>query len=45
MKTTSLRILIVLASLALSIPVFGQKHQVTGQVLDADTGEPLYRCS
>ena len=41
MKTTSLRILIVLASLALSIPVFGQKHQVSGQVLDADTGEPV----
>ncbi|MDT3365999.1 MAG: SusC/RagA family TonB-linked outer membrane protein [Bacteroidota bacterium] len=41
MKTSSLRILIVLASLALSIPVFGQKHQVSGQVLDADTGEPV----
>ncbi len=41
MKTTSLRILIVLASLALSIPVFGQKHQVSGQVLDADSGEPV----
>lgn len=41
MKTTSLRILIVLASLALSIPVFGQKHQVSGQVLDADNGEPV----
>ena len=42
MKTTPyIRILMVLATLALSIPMFGQKHQVTGRVLDADSGEPV----
>jgi len=41
MKTTHIRILTVLAALALSLPMFGQKHQVTGQVLDADSGAPV----
>lgn len=41
MKTTHIRILTVLAALVLSIPMFGQKHQVSGQVLDADSGQPV----
>ena len=41
MKATHIRILTVLAALVLSLPMFGQKHQVTGRVLDADSGEPV----
>ena len=41
MKATHIRILTVLATLALSIPMFGQKHQVSGRVLDAESGEPV----
>ncbi|MBO7643994.1 MAG: TonB-dependent receptor [Bacteroidales bacterium] len=41
MKLTPIRILTVLATLALSVSAFAQTHSVSGKVLDAATGEPV----
>ena len=41
MKLTPIRILAVLASLALSVTVSAQTHSVSGTVTDASTGEPV----
>ena len=41
MKLTPIRILAVLASLALSATMFAQTHNVSGQVIDASNGEPV----
>ena len=41
MKLTPIRILTVLASLALSVTMSAQSHSVTGKVTDSSTGEPV----
>ena len=41
MKLTPIRILTVLATLALSASAFAQTHSVSGTVVDAATGEPV----
>ena len=41
MKLTPIRILTVLATLALSVTMSAQTHNVTGKVTDSSTGEPV----
>ena len=41
MKLSPIRILAVLACLALSVTAFAQKHTVSGKVIDASNGEPV----
>ena len=41
MKLTPIRILTVLAMLALSVTMSAQTHNVTGKVTDSSTGEPV----
>ena len=41
MKLTPIRILAVLATLALSVTMSAQTHNVTGKVTDSSTGEPV----
>ena len=41
MKVTPIRILTVLAALALSVTAFAQTVNISGQVIDASTGEPV----
>ncbi|MBP5637800.1 MAG: SusC/RagA family TonB-linked outer membrane protein [Bacteroidales bacterium] len=41
MKKTLIRVISVAAMLMLSLTAFAQKHQVSGKVIDASTGEPV----
>ena len=41
MKKTLIRVISVAAMLLLSLTAFAQKHQVSGKVIDASTGEPV----
>ena len=42
MKRTLIRVISVAVMLSLSLAAFAQKHQVSGTVIDASTGEPLF---
>ncbi|MBO4434074.1 MAG: SusC/RagA family TonB-linked outer membrane protein [Bacteroidales bacterium] len=42
MKRTLIRVISVAVMLSLSLAAFAQKHQVSGTVIDASTGEPVF---